>query len=80
MSCNDMYQQLFQSRTRRQTDTTLMCPAAERKPVFIPEYPNGDLSLFVLTGLIVAGAFSLTVWYGWQLRAVDWSAKRALMT
>jgi hypothetical protein len=45
-----------------------------------PGYPNGDLSFFVLTGLIVAGAFSLTAWYGWQLRAVDWSAERALMT
>jgi len=44
-----------------------------------PGYPHGDLPFFVLTGLIIAGAFSLTAWYGWQLRAVDWSADRALM-
>jgi hypothetical protein len=44
-----------------------------------PEYPYGDLPFFVLTGLIIAGAFSLTAWYGWQLRAVDWPADRALM-
>ena len=37
-----------------------------------PEYPYGDLSFFVLTGLIIAGAYSLIAWYGWQLRAVDW--------
>ncbi len=36
------------------------------------EYPHGDLPFFVLTGLIVAGAFSLIGWYGWQLQAVDW--------
>jgi hypothetical protein len=42
------------------------------------EYPNGDLPFFVLTGLIIGGAFSLIAWYGWQLRAVDWSADRAL--
>jgi membrane-associated phospholipid phosphatase len=41
-----------------------------------PEYPHRDLPFFVLTGLIIAGAFSLTAWYGWQLRAVDWSADR----
>jgi membrane-associated phospholipid phosphatase len=44
-----------------------------------PEYPHGDLPFFVLTGLIITGAFSLTAWYGWQLRAVDWSADRPLM-
>jgi hypothetical protein len=31
----------------------------------------------VLSELIIAGAFSLTAWYGWQLRAVDWRADRA---
>ena len=41
-----------------------------------PEYPHGDLPFFVLTGLINAGAFSLTAWYGWQLRAVDWPTTR----
>ncbi len=45
-----------------------------------PEYPHGDLPFFVLTGLIIAGAFSLTAWYAWHLRAVDWSADRSLMT
>ena len=43
-----------------------------------PEYPYGDLSFFVLTGLIIAGAYSLIAWYGWQLRAVDWCDDRAL--
>jgi hypothetical protein len=38
-----------------------------------PAYPHGDLPFLVLTGLIIAGAFSLSAWYGWQLRAVDWS-------
>jgi membrane-associated phospholipid phosphatase len=36
------------------------------------EYPCGDLPFLVLTGLIITAAFSLTSWYGWQLRAVDW--------
>jgi membrane-associated phospholipid phosphatase len=27
---------------------------------------------FVLTGLIIAGAFSLLAWYGWELQAIDW--------
>jgi hypothetical protein len=39
-----------------------------------PDYPYGDLPFFVLTGLIIAGAFALIAWYGWQLRAVDWAA------
>jgi membrane-associated phospholipid phosphatase len=43
-----------------------------------PEYPYGDLPFFVLTGLIIAGAFSLIAWYGWQLRAVDWPADPAV--
>jgi hypothetical protein len=38
-----------------------------------PAYPHGDLPFSVLTGLIIVGAFSLSAWYGWQLRAVDWS-------
>jgi hypothetical protein len=36
------------------------------------EYPHGDVPFFVATGLIIAGAFSLLAWYGWQLRAIDW--------
>jgi membrane-associated phospholipid phosphatase len=40
------------------------------------EYPHGDLPFFAITGLITAGAFSLSAWYGWQLRAVDWPADR----
>jgi hypothetical protein len=36
------------------------------------EYPQGDVPFFILTGLIITGAFSLIAWYGWQLRAVDW--------
>jgi membrane-associated phospholipid phosphatase len=39
-----------------------------------PEYPHGDLPFLVVTGLIITGGFSLTAWYGWQLRAVDWPA------
>lgn len=35
-------------------------------------YPDTSLSFLVLACLIIAGAFSLTAWYGWQLRAVDW--------
>jgi hypothetical protein len=38
-----------------------------------PGYPFGDFPFFALTALIIAGAFSLTAWYGWQLREVDWS-------
>ncbi len=37
-----------------------------------PDYPYDDLPFFVLTCLIIGGAFSLIGWYGWQLRAVDW--------
>jgi hypothetical protein len=36
------------------------------------EYPHGDVPFFVVTGLIITGAFSLIAWYGWQLRAIDW--------
>lgn len=38
------------------------------------EYPDTDLPFLVLACLIIAGAFSLIAWYGWQLRAVDWCA------
>ena len=37
-----------------------------------PEYPFGDLPFFVLTGLIIASAFTMIAWYGWELRAIDW--------
>ena len=40
-----------------------------------PQYPYVDLPFLVLSELIIAGAFSLTAWYGWQLRAVDWPAE-----
>ena len=40
------------------------------------EYPLADLPFFVLTGFIVAVAFTLIAWYGWQLRAVEWSGDR----
>jgi membrane-associated phospholipid phosphatase len=40
-----------------------------------PEYPLADLPFFVLTACIIAGAFTLMAWYGWQLRAVDWPAE-----
>jgi membrane-associated phospholipid phosphatase len=45
--------------------------------VAAPEYPFGDLPFFVLTGLIIAGAFSLLAWYGWELRAIDWPTEAA---
>jgi hypothetical protein len=41
-----------------------------------PGYPYADLPFFVLTGLIIAGAFSLIAWYAWLLRAVDWPHRR----
>ncbi|MBV8377592.1 MAG: phosphatase PAP2 family protein [Verrucomicrobia bacterium] len=41
------------------------------------QFPHGDLPFFALTALIIAGAFSLITWYGWQLRAVDWPDDRA---
>jgi hypothetical protein len=37
------------------------------------QYPYGDLPFFLLAGLIIAGSFSLTAWYAWQLRDVDFS-------
>jgi hypothetical protein len=42
-----------------------------------PLYPHEDLPFSVLTGLIIAGAFTLIAWYGWQLQAVDWPAGQA---
>jgi len=45
--------------------------------VAAPEYPFGDLPFFILTGLIIAGAFSLLAWYGWALRAIDWPVDSA---
>jgi membrane-associated phospholipid phosphatase len=41
-----------------------------------PEYPSADLAFFVLTDFIIAGAFTLIAWYGWQLGAIDWSVDR----
>jgi hypothetical protein len=37
-----------------------------------PEYSQSDQPFFVLTAIMIGGAFSLIAWYGWQLRAVDW--------
>ncbi|HEY5742130.1 MAG TPA: phosphatase PAP2 family protein [Terrimicrobiaceae bacterium] len=37
------------------------------------KYPYVDLPFLALSELIIAGAFSLTAWYGWQLRVVDWT-------
>jgi PAP2 superfamily len=39
-----------------------------------PAYLLADLPFLVLTGFIIAGAFTLIAWYGWQLQAVDWPA------
>jgi hypothetical protein len=39
-----------------------------------PAYPLTGPPFFVLTVSIIAGAFTLIAWYGWQLRAVDWPA------
>jgi hypothetical protein len=38
-----------------------------------PDYPHRDLPFLLLTGLIIAGSFSLIAWFAWQLRAVDWT-------
>ena len=37
------------------------------------QYPYGDIPFFLLAGLIIAGSFSLTAYYAWQLRDVDFS-------
>ena len=39
------------------------------------DYPYVDFPFLVLSELIIAGAFALTAWYGWQLRAVDWLSR-----
>jgi hypothetical protein len=39
-----------------------------------PAYPLTGPPFFVLTVSTIAGAFTLSAWYGWQLRAVDWPA------
>jgi hypothetical protein len=39
-----------------------------------PEYSRADQPFFVLTALMIGGAFALIAWYGWQLREVDWVA------
>jgi hypothetical protein len=38
-----------------------------------PQHPVGDLPFYLLTGLIIVNAFTLTAWYSWQLGAVDFS-------
>ena len=35
------------------------------------QYPYGDFPFFLLAGLTIAGSFSLTAWYAWQLRDID---------
>jgi hypothetical protein len=42
-----------------------------------PEYSHADEPFFVLTALMIGGAFSLIAWYAWQLRAVDWVVDEA---
>jgi hypothetical protein len=37
------------------------------------QYPYGDLPFFLLAALIIAGSFSLTAWYAWQLRDIEFS-------
>jgi membrane-associated phospholipid phosphatase len=37
------------------------------------QYPYGEISFFLLTGVIIAGSFSLTAWYAWLLRDIDFS-------
>jgi hypothetical protein len=49
------------------TGTTWLIAAAAA-----PGYPHSDLPFFVVTGVMNGGAFSLTAWYAWELRAVDW--------
>jgi len=39
-----------------------------------PAYPSTGPPFFLLTVFIIAGAFTLIAWYGWQLRAIDWPA------
>jgi membrane-associated phospholipid phosphatase len=35
------------------------------------QYPHHDLPFLLLSGLIIAGSFALTVWYSWQLQTVE---------
>jgi membrane-associated phospholipid phosphatase len=37
------------------------------------QYPYGDLPFLLLAALIIAGSFSLTAWYAWQLRDIEFS-------
>jgi PAP2 superfamily len=39
------------------------------------DYPHVDFPLLVLSESIIVGAFALTAWYGWQLRAIDWPSR-----
>jgi hypothetical protein len=41
-----------------------------------PHYQCAEVAFFVLTELIIASAFTLIAWYGWQLRAIDWPIDR----
>jgi membrane-associated phospholipid phosphatase len=36
-----------------------------------PQYPHYDLAFFLLSGLIIAGSFTLTAWYGRELQKVE---------
>jgi membrane-associated phospholipid phosphatase len=36
-----------------------------------PKYPHYDLPFFLLSGLIIAGSFTLTAWYGRELQKVE---------
>ncbi|MGB8465362.1 MAG: phosphatase PAP2 family protein [Terrimicrobiaceae bacterium] len=36
------------------------------------EYYGADVPFLILTLLIIAGSFSLTAWFAWELRHVDW--------
>ena len=36
------------------------------------EYHGADVPFLILTLLIIAGSFSLTAWFAWELRHVDW--------
>jgi membrane-associated phospholipid phosphatase len=38
-----------------------------------PGHLRAIIPFFAATNLVIAGAFLLTAWYSWQLRAVDWT-------
>ena len=42
-----------------------------------PRYPHYDLTFFLLSGLIVAGSFTLTAWYSRQLQTVEFRKVRS---